>query len=71
MAKGSNIPANTIRISCSVEVPHDQAIMNYGNISRKILLDYIKDGGYYVVENGPNKRSTGHRRVQEKTKETV
>lgn len=71
MAKASKIPANTIRISCSVDIPYDQAIMNYGDISRKILLNYIKDGGYYVVENGPNKRSTGHRRVQEETKETV
>tara|TARA_Y100000389_G_C17119567_1_gene344742 strand:+ start:153 stop:368 length:216 start_codon:yes stop_codon:yes gene_type:complete len=71
VARENKIPDNTIRISCSVEVPHDQAIMNYGDISRKILLNYIKDGGYYVVENGPNKRSTGHRRVQEETKETV
>ena len=65
------VKPNTIRISCSVDIPYDHDVLNYGDISRKILLDYIKDGGYYVVENGPNKRSTGHRRVQEETKETV
>jgi len=71
VAKENKVPANTIRISCSVEVPHDETIMNYGDKSRSILMDYIKEGGYYVVESGPNKRSTGLSRVQEKTKETV
>jgi hypothetical protein len=54
-----------------VDIPYDHDVLNYGHKSRKILLDYIKNGGYYVVKNGPNKRSTGHRRVQEKSKETI
>jgi hypothetical protein len=58
VAKENKLPANTIRISCSVDIPYDNEILNYGNKSKKILLDYIKNGGYYVVKNGPNKRST-------------
>ena len=65
------VKPNIIQISCSVDIPYDRDVLNYGHKSRKILLDYIKNGGYYVVKNGPNKRSTGHRRVQEKSKETI
>ena len=56
MDKENKIPENTIRISCSVDIPYDHNILNYGDKSRKILLDYIKNGGYYLVKNGPSKK---------------
>jgi len=54
--KENKVPENTIRISCSVDIPYDHNVLNYGDKSRKILLDYIKNGGYYLVKNGPSKK---------------
>ena len=65
------VKPNTIQITCQVEVPYDNDILNYGNISRKILLDYIQNGGYYVVKNGPNKRSTRLRELEKETKNNI
>lgn len=65
------VKPNTIRISCSVDIPYDHDVLNYGDKSRKILLDYIQNGGYYVVKNGPNKRSTRLRELEKKTKNNI
>ena len=54
------IPPNTIRMTVQLEVPHSEEIMNYGNISKKTIVDYINSDKFqtYLVESGPRNYET-------------
>lgn len=53
-------PPNTIRLTVQVEVPYSDKIMNYGDISKKTIIDYINSDKFqtYQVESGPRKYET-------------
>ena len=50
-----------ITFSIEFEIPYRNEILNYGDIAKKEITDYINKGGYYVITSGQskkNKRST-------------
>ena len=46
---------DTIRMTIQVEIPYENDIMNYGDISKQVVKDYINSDkfGGYSIEAGP------------------
>ena len=53
------VPKGTIRMTVQVEIPHEEAVMNCGNVARQRIAEYIDKGTYsFLLENGPSVNET-------------
>ena len=53
--KQTSVPEDTIRLTVQIDVPYYSDIMNYGEVTKKTLKDYINNNEFSVIlENGPN-----------------
>ena len=53
------VPKGTIRMTVQVEIPHEEAVMNYGHIARDRIKTYIDKNDYsFLLENGPSVNET-------------
>lgn len=47
---------NTIRMTVQVDVPYESKIMNYGDVSKQKILDFINSDAFtsYSISAGPS-----------------
>ena len=46
-------------MTVQVEIPHEEAVMNCGNVARQRIAEYIDKGTYsFLLENGPSDNET-------------
>lgn len=46
-------------MTVQVEIPHEEAVMNYGQIARDRIKTYIDKNDYsFLLENGPSVNET-------------
>jgi hypothetical protein len=53
--KQTSVPADTTRLTVQIDIPYDSDIMNYGEVTKRTVKDYINNNEFSVIlENGPN-----------------
>jgi hypothetical protein len=51
-----NVGSDTIRMTVQVDVPYESKIMNYGDVSKQKILDFINSDAFtsYSISAGPS-----------------